>query len=296
MPTITMTKGLPGSGKSTWAKRYVGEHPGVVRVNNDDLRMSMFGVDFDSKFEDAIGRARRALIESAMGAHADIVVDNCNLSQKADREVRRLAKAYGYDVKVQDFTHLSLDTCLRRDAARPNPVGHKVIRRMYDDFLAPKPITYAPPPNAREAIICDLDGTLALFCKRKHCGCELPHRSPYSQTEYSFDALNPTVSSFILDQVDRLDRDLIIVTGREETDAVRRATVLWLNNHGVPWEHVYMRPEGDHREDSIVKRETFNKYIRDTYNVKLVLDDRDRVVNMWRSLGLQCWQVADGNF
>jgi hypothetical protein len=58
-----------------------------------------------------------------------------------------------------------------------------------------------------------------------------------------------------------------------------------------------MRAEKDNRKDSIIKRELFDKHIRDKYHVDFVLDDRDQVVRMWRrELGLTCLQVNYGNF
>jgi hypothetical protein len=57
-----------------------------------------------------------------------------------------------------------------------------------------------------------------------------------------------------------------------------------------------MRKHEDNRPDNVVKLEIFNQLYRDEFNVKLVLDDRDQVVRMWRSLGLTCLQVAEGNF
>jgi hypothetical protein len=57
-----------------------------------------------------------------------------------------------------------------------------------------------------------------------------------------------------------------------------------------------MRVAGDHRKDSIVKQEIFENHIDGMFDVQFVLDDRDQVVTMWRSLGLQCFQVAEGNF
>jgi len=57
-----------------------------------------------------------------------------------------------------------------------------------------------------------------------------------------------------------------------------------------------MRAAGDSRRDSIVKREIFDARIRDVWQVKGVLDDRDQVVRMWRALGLTCVQVAPGDF
>ena len=57
-----------------------------------------------------------------------------------------------------------------------------------------------------------------------------------------------------------------------------------------------MRPEGDTRKDAILKREIYEREIRNRYNVAYVLDDRDQTVRVWRDLGLTCLQVADGDF
>ena len=57
-----------------------------------------------------------------------------------------------------------------------------------------------------------------------------------------------------------------------------------------------MRREGDNRKDSIVKHELFWKVVAPHWNVIGVLDDRQQVVDMWRSMGLTCAQVAPGDF
>ena len=59
---------------------------------------------------------------------------------------------------------------------------------------------------------------------------------------------------------------------------------------------LHMRRAGDARKDSVVKRELFDAHVRDRYNVRRVYDDRNQVVDMWRSLGLACLAVAEGNF
>ena len=76
----------------------------------------------------------------------------------------------------------------------------------------------------------------------------------------------------------------------------RAETEKWLEDKEVEYVALFMRPEGDHRKDNIVKEEIFNNHIRNKYNVIFVLDDRNQVVEMWRSLGLKCLQVADGDF
>lgn len=75
-----------------------------------------------------------------------------------------------------------------------------------------------------------------------------------------------------------------------------KKTEKWLRGNDITYGMLLMRPEGDIRKDSIVKREIFENYIRDYYNIQFVLDDRNQVVEMWRSLGLKCLQVAEGDF
>jgi hypothetical protein len=57
-----------------------------------------------------------------------------------------------------------------------------------------------------------------------------------------------------------------------------------------------MRSNGDYRSDEIVKEELFRARIQPRYSVGGVIDDRNRVVKMWRRIGLVCFQVAEGEF
>jgi hypothetical protein len=84
------------------------------------------------------------------------------------------------------------------------------------------------------------------------------------------------------------------VSGRMEQ--CRQETVAWLNRHGLDAVHLHMRPDGDYRPDDELKREIYEQEIRAGYLVTGVIDDRDKVVRMWRSLGLCVLQVAEGDF
>lgn len=88
---------------------------------------------------------------------------------------------------------------------------------------------------------------------------------------------------------------VVIVTGREEK--FRDITEKWLERHLGNYDRLHMRRDGDFRSDVIVKRELFESQIQSAYEVQFVVDDRDRVVEMWRhELGLVCFQVGDGDF
>lgn len=87
----------------------------------------------------------------------------------------------------------------------------------------------------------------------------------------------------------------IYMSGRRES--CRDDTLAWISTHAFPKPHrLYMRPEGDRRPDDIVKGELCDQMFADGYEPILVFDDRDRVVEMWRSRGIPCAQVARGNF
>ncbi len=135
----------------------------------------------------------------------------------------------------------------------------------------------------QQAIICDLDGTLAL----------LRSRGPFDWARVGEDAPNLP----IIDLVRRYasDHAVFIVTGRSEE--CRAATVCWLREHDVPCLCLFMRPTNDYRKDAVVKRELWERQIVPMgYSITLAVDDRDQSVAFWRALGIVCLQVAPGAF
>ena len=86
----------------------------------------------------------------------------------------------------------------------------------------------------------------------------------------------------------------VYCTGRPER--FRALTASWLDKHDFPNHGIYMRPDGDHRPDHIVKAEMLAEIRRDGWKPIMAFDDRDTVVKMWRENGVPCAQVAEGNF
>ena len=135
----------------------------------------------------------------------------------------------------------------------------------------------------KKAIIVDVDGTLA----------EKGDRHPFDFASVSQDKPREAITELVQFLAKRYV--VIIFSGRE--DSCREDTDDWLVSNGVIFDELYMRKTGDHRKDSIVKREMFEMFVKGRYNIRFVLDDRDQVVKMWREeLGLDCLQVAPGDF
>ena len=142
MTTLTITKGLPGSGKSTWARQQQKAKPGLWRVNRDDLRAMLvpawaFGAYDD---EDLLTVVQHRAVHALLYNGIDVVVDDTNLSDRAVAGLRAVADDNGATFLIQDFTDVPIETCIERDAARPEGerVGEAVIRRMHAKYLAPQ--------------------------------------------------------------------------------------------------------------------------------------------------------------
>ncbi|HEY2796149.1 MAG TPA: AAA family ATPase [Micromonosporaceae bacterium] len=300
MSTLIITRGLPGSGKTTRAKQWVDEDPTKrARVNRDDLRAMLHGGYAD--VERQINAARDAAITALLKVGVDVIADDTNLRSRYVRDLRNLALAAGAEFDVWDLTDVPVEVCVERDAVRSPSIGERVIRDMYERYLAGKPYPlplppvrtagaggkggfYNPPADGADAILVDIDGTVAL----------LGDRSPYDETRVNLDRPNEPVVRAVAAMAAAGHR-IVFCSGR--TEQARPATEAWLRKHvGVGYDGLFMRASGDVRKDSIVKRELFDRHIRGRFRIAFVLDDRAQVVEMWRGLGLTVFQVAPGDF
>lgn len=289
---IILTKGLPGSGKSTWAKEMVKRMPNVYkRVNRDDLREMLSNSIWSKENERFVVLVWKCLIKEALEGGYSVIVDDTNLNPIHEQEVKtiinhhRIRHSKNVELEIQDFTHVPLSECISNDLKRAKSVGERVIRRMYHQYLEKPindPIFDASLPSA---VICDLDGTLAL----------MSNRDPYDASNCEKDTLNIPVYTILKNrQMSDPFMKTILVSGR--SDVYENQTVEWLKKNNISWDFLYMRQAGDFRKDAIVKEEIYKSAILGKYNIDFVLDDRDQVVEMWRKQGLTCLQVADGNF
>lgn len=284
--TLYMTKGLPGSGKTTWAlERLANENNGWgTRVNKDELRTMMHLGRFAKANERIVLAARDAIVVAALTRGQHVIVDDTNLDPRHEETLRSIARDVGATLEVVDFTDVPIDICLERNSRRQDkdPVPENIILNMYRRHIA-KTKEHIYDPSLPHAVLVDLDGTLA----------HMNGRSPFEWDRVGEDSINPQVRHIVRSLADY--KHIIIMSGRDEV--CRPQTVEWLEQYDITYTDLIMREAGDNRRDSIVKRELFEKYVAPRYYPWLVLDDRNQVVRMWRDeLGLTVWQVADGDF
>lgn len=133
-----------------------------------------------------------------------------------------------------------------------------------------------------KAIICDIDGTLAY----NH------HRNPFDWAQLLLDNVNHAVNE-VLNVFREKGIHIIIVTARSYE--AKEGTLKWLEKHNISFTEFFIRKDHDLRQDCIIKEEFWRDIIK-RYSILFLLDDRDQVVNHGRKLGLNVFQVNDGNF
>lgn len=285
MPTLIMLRGLPGAGKSTWAMAEVAKRPQTaVRVNKDDIR-SMMGPDFVKSNEFLVLQARDALIWAALARGKDVIVDDTNFNPTHEDTLRSIAETHGAKFLIRHFD-TDIEECIARDAKRDKPVGEQVIRGMYEQSLKNKVMEFPWIGVNKEGIVAyifDMDGTLA----------DLNGRNPFDASTCEADLPKRDVIH-IAKELFAQHNKIVITSGRE--DKYHYQTTNWLKAQGIQYEDIFMRKTGDSRKDAIIKMEIYRDLILPKYNIRGVFDDRNQVVDMWRAIGLTCFQVAPGAF
>ena len=173
----------------------------------------------------------------------------------------------------------------------------------------------------KNTIIFDLDGTLAIIEKRRKLAGSPTGKTP-TPSKMNWDVFFDPDNVLNLDEPNppvikmaqlfkQQGFNIVIFSGRN--DRSFDTTTQWLNNNDVPFDLLVMRPDKfkdkawpiasgnpatpDMRfmPDEILKKQMLDTFV-DKDDVFMTVDDRQKVVDMWRDLGLTCFQVAPGDF
>ena len=316
---MILTVGLPASGKTTWTMDQV-RAIGAVNVNRDDIRQMVCG-GWTGKPEDEamVTQIQHAAIVSGLKKQQTVIVSDTNLNRGIVKGLVKIAQNWGAKVSFVYFDTPMVE-CVIRDERRgergERAVGEKVIRDMsrrygnpnFDDLIVEgsQRVKYVPDISKPNAIIVDLDGTVALH-----------NRSPYDYDMLHTDDPYEAVVRCVKNEYGESNYTHILFTsGRPDSHYVE--TVHWLEKHmqiypsipqwrdsegnrragrnGMERVQLFMRKAEDKRMDAIVKYEIFDEKIRNNYNVLYAFDDRDQVVDLWRSINIPTFQVNYGAF
>ena len=293
MSRLIILQGVPAAGKSTWAREFIKGKKDWVIVNRDSIRDGR-GDYWIPEQEEYISDLEEYHVTRALERGLNVIIDATNLNPKTKAKWTQIAEQFSIEPEWKEFK-ISYQEAIERDSKRERPVGKGVIRDFFNKYypdmicsMSDERIIKMPQNKMPHAVICDIDGTVALR----------NNRSPFDYSKVCEDTFDPRMLEVLYTFIESGVK-IIFVTGREDVDNCRELTIKWLDKNIAYSERgwdLIMRSKGDHRSDTEVKKEIYDKYIKDKYNILCVFEDRDKVVKMWRDEGLLCNQVYYGDF
>ena len=303
---VFITVGPACSGKSTYSEKECDKNPNLRRVNMDDLRYMVTPNAFDDseKFHKELLRMEYDIIRRLLTYEHDIIVDNTHI------RLDRIERLINFLQNCADSINITI-TCIvvpmkdgdnlkllrERNANRQRTVPDRILisqcnrltkQGYVKDAIKLGHVTLTPrekyhnTPDLPKAIICDIDGTVA---------DSTDIRFIHDLDKVHLDVLIEHTANALNSLQKQTGATLFFFSGRE--DVSREQTEAWLTAKGFDYRLLGMRKAGDYREDSIIKSELFDEFIRDEYHVIGVFDDRLQVCRLWHSLGLPLFRVGN---
>ena len=287
--TVYILRGISGSGKSTLARRIAAENNAII-VSRDIIRQQFGATEktvLDRDTEKLVTRIERDQMREALYRGQDVVVDDTNLNNSNARQFANLAHTMGYEFDVIDLPESDdLPLCISR-----SDIPARAVTAQHKKWLKRKPVEATVelikpvemPGDGPSAYIFDVDGTLA------HIDPDNP-RDVYDGSRAGEDQCHENIAHVARCLWEAGDY-VYIVSGRGEEH--RNITERWLANHSIEHDHLYMRPENDTRPDAQIKYEILQE-IAGRHRIYGVFDDREQVVDFWRTAGIKTFDVGQG--
>ena len=291
-------RGPSGSGKSTKARKLQAATDATI-VSRDIIRQMLGATEktaLDTAGERRVTKIEHALIREAFNRGESVIIDNMNLDNRRAAAYADLAHLHGVPFEVRNVFNAeteAIELCVQR-----SPLPESVVRRQCAKALKMRPLNdYVRVPlmtpvqqdeTLQWAYIVDIDGTLA-----DSTGL----RSPYDYTKVQGDrrirAVSELVTSVqqqcVTNGWDEWVPSVVFVSGRDEE--CRLETEQWLKDNLGFSPVLYMRAHGDKRHDAVVKREILERDLLPEYYILGAIDDRLRVLSMWRASGIFTFDV-----
>lgn len=280
--------GCSGTGKSTYASKLDSSW---VEINRDNIRADIFLggniINMWSRYrhtkqnESIVNERVEIIFHKAILEGKNICISDTNLNIKTRQYWIEIAEKYKYTYSEKIFgLDITVDELLKRDKKRVDkPVGHDTILLQWTKFYQQYGRKYIPDTLLPKAIIVDIDGTIAN---------KSPLRGYYDWSLVSLDTPRQMILDIVGFIYHKYQSHIVFLSGRNYI--CYDITYNWLlDNIGGNLNmnfSLLMRSDNDNRNDRIVKEELFFNNVAPYYNVIAAIDDRPRVIRLWKDIGI----------
>jgi predicted kinase len=135
-PKLILLVGIPGSGKTTFAKNYISNyHEQAIHISSDSIRSELYGDEsIQGDPAEVFSIMQKRTIE-ALNNGNHVIYDATNITRKDRASIIGICPKF---VKIQCYIIWApIEVCIERDTKRERTVGKEVINRMLKRFQAP---------------------------------------------------------------------------------------------------------------------------------------------------------------
>lgn len=287
MKKLLLTIGCSGSGKSIYATNLIKNDGSWAEINRDTIRANLFlngninnlwkKYKFSKDREKLVTNKAIDLFYQYIRNGKNIIISDTNLSIKTKAKWYDLAEINGYIYEEKIFgLDLTFEDLYKRDLKREiNPVGKDVLLNQWHLFYSQFGRKYIPNISLPKAIIIDVDGTIA-------------KKSPI-RNHYQWDLVELDIPiKFNIDLIKSITKKQIYPIFLSGRDGIcYNLTKRWIeDNLNYKNYSLFMREINDTRNDRLIKEELFFNNVANNYNVIAAIDDRPRVIRLWKDLGI----------
>ena len=134
-PKLILLCGIPGSGKTYHAKKYIETHQNTIHLSSDAIRAELYGDESIQGDPNEVFSLMQKRAVEALNNGQSVVYDSTAMTRKDRSGIIAVCPRF---VKIEcHIVWAPIETCIERDAARERTVGREVIDRMLKRMQSP---------------------------------------------------------------------------------------------------------------------------------------------------------------